>query len=71
MLTFLGTDETVVSSSIIRTQVGQMKQGTLVTLQGARHEIFMETPAIQAEVWAAIDGFLEGAAGPQHRIAMR
>ncbi len=69
VLTFLGTGETVVSSSIIRTQVGQMKAGTLVTLPGARHEIFMETPAIQAEVWAAVDGFLDAATGPGERIA--
>lgn len=58
VLTFLGTDERVVSSSMIRTQMGKMKAGRLVTLDGARHEIFMERPEIQAQVWAAIDGFL-------------
>lgn len=68
VLTFLGSEESVVSSSIIRTQVGQMKQGQLVTLPGARHEIFMETPAMQAEVWAAIDGFLDATAAGE-RIA--
>jgi lysophospholipase len=61
VLVFLGTDETVVSSSIIRTQVGQMKQGRLVTLQGGRHEIFMEAPAIQAEVWDEVGRFLDAA----------
>jgi lysophospholipase len=35
-----------------------MKQGRLLELQGARHEIFMERPEIQAQVWAAVDAFL-------------
>jgi lysophospholipase len=58
VLVFLGTAESVVSPSIIRTQVRQMKQGTLVTLEGARHEILMERPAILDQVWAHIDTFL-------------
>jgi lysophospholipase len=58
VLTFLGTDERVVSASIIRSQVGQMKAGRLVELAGARHEIFMERPEIQALVWREVDAFL-------------
>ena len=69
VLAFLGTDETVVSASIIRSQVGRMKEGRLVTVPGARHEIFMETPAIQAQVWAEIDGFIADAGGPGGRAA--
>lgn len=68
-LVFLGTDETVVSSSIIRTQVREMRAGRLVELPGARHEIFMERPAIQETVWSEIDGFLAGPAAPQRPAA--
>ena len=57
-LYMLGSDETVVSSSIIRSQVAKMPEGALLDLPGARHEIFMERPEIQAEVWSRIDGFL-------------
>ena len=57
-LTFLGTAETVVSASMVRNQVAAMKAGELVLLQGARHEILMERPEIQAEVWSHIDRFL-------------
>jgi lysophospholipase len=55
---FLGTDESVVSPSIIRAQVRQMKQGTLVMIDGARHEILMERPEILDQVWERIDAFL-------------
>lgn len=68
-LVFLGTAESVVSSAMIRAQVGKMKAGRLVTLHGARHEIFMEAPAIQAQVWAEIDGFLAQPSGAQNRAA--
>jgi lysophospholipase len=59
VLVFLGTDESVVSASIIRSQVAKLERGELVLLEGARHEILMERPAIQAAVWARIDGFLD------------
>jgi len=58
VLVMLGSDETVVSSSIIRSQVGKMAEGSLLELPGARHEIFMERPEVQAEAWARIDTFL-------------
>ncbi len=59
VLTFLGTDESVVSSSVIRTQMSKMESGELVELPGARHEILMERPEILAEVWPRIGGFLD------------
>jgi lysophospholipase len=55
----LGTAEEVVSSSVIRAQVAKMAAGELVLIDGARHEIFMEAPPVQAEVWQRIDGFLD------------
>jgi lysophospholipase len=39
--------------------VAKLERGELVLLEGARHEILMERPAIQAAVWARIDGFLD------------
>ncbi len=70
VLSFLGTEETVVSASMIRTQMAQMRHGQLVVLEGARHEIFMERPSVEAEVWAAIDAFLaRGADGGPARAA--
>ncbi|HRO10136.1 alpha/beta fold hydrolase [Amaricoccus sp.] len=58
MLVMLGSEETVVSASIIRSQVAKMAEGALLELPGARHEIFMERPEIQAAVWKRIDEFL-------------
>ncbi len=59
MMVFLGTEETVVSTSVIRSQLKQMAEGEVVELRGARHEIFMENPRIRAEVMRRIDGFLD------------
>jgi lysophospholipase len=58
-LVMLGDAETVVSSLAIRSQVAQMAEAELLELPGARHEIFMEAPAVRAEVWRGIDRFLE------------
>jgi lysophospholipase len=64
VLTFLGSDETVVSPGVIRAQTARMAAGRLVTLEGARHEVFMERPRIQERIWDEIDGFLAGLAVP-------
>lgn len=58
MLVMLGSDETVVSSSIIRNQVAKMVEGSLLELPGARHETFMESPEVQDAIWRRIDEFL-------------
>jgi lysophospholipase len=59
VLVLLGGDETVVSSAMIRRQVARMPAAELVELPAARHEIFMEAPAVVAEAWRRIDGFLD------------
>ncbi len=59
VLALLGSEESVVSASVIRTQVGQMAQGSILDLPGARHEIFMERPEVLDQVWARIDSFLD------------
>lgn len=66
---FLGTGETVVSSSAIRAQVSKMPEGVLVMCAGARHELLMERPEIQAEIWRRIAAFVE-AVPPRRRSAL-
>jgi lysophospholipase len=58
VLTFLGSDETVVAASVIRSQVRRMAHGELVLCPGAKHEILMERPETLAHVWRHIDAFL-------------
>lgn len=58
-LMFVGGDESVVSPSAIRKLSPNFANGTLVEIDGARHEVWMETPDRQAQSWAAIDTFLE------------
>lgn len=59
VLTFLGTDERVVSTSVIRSQMKRMAEGELVECPGARHEIFMERPETHDLVWRHADALLE------------
>ena len=61
MLVLMGTEETVVSPSVIRSQVAKMAEGELVMLEGARHEVFMERPEIREQIWRRIDAFLDAA----------
>ena len=68
VLALVGTEEAVVSTSVVRKQVAAMAAGEFVTLAGGRHELFMERPDIQAELWTRIDTFLaatEGASPPR------
>lgn len=58
-LFLLGTAEAVVDPSAIR-RAGAAPGASLVLVEGARHECFIETPERQAVVWRAIDGFLAG-----------
>ncbi len=58
VLAFLGTEEHVVSANVVRIQIGKMPRGELALIEGARHEMWMERPAVQQRVWAAVDDFL-------------
>ena len=60
MLVLLGDVETVVSGVTIRRQAARMPAAELAEVAGARHEIFMESPEIVADVWRRIDRFLDG-----------
>lgn len=58
MLMFLGSDEEIVSPAAIRTFAARAPRCELVELDGAKHEVLMETPALRTKVWAAMDRFL-------------
>ncbi len=58
MLAFVGSEESIVSPAAIERQTKRFAQGKLIKIDGARHEIWMETPERQRQCWAAIDAFL-------------
>jgi lysophospholipase len=60
-LAFVGGDEAVVAPAAIRARLAHWPDGALVELPGARHEVLMETPAVQERVWAEIGAFLDRA----------
>ena len=59
-LCFLGSEETIVSSKVITKMMGEWTGSKLVNVDGAQHEILMETPAILDMAWKEIDRFLAG-----------
>ncbi|MEL7276396.1 MAG: alpha/beta hydrolase [Pseudomonadota bacterium] len=59
ILVGLGSKEAVVSSSAIMTHAERMPSATVLKVNGAKHELFMEADALQSEFWGAIDRFLE------------
>lgn len=58
VLYLLGSEEEIVAPEAIREAAARGAKTELREIDGAKHEIFMETPARQAEAWAAIDAFL-------------
>jgi lysophospholipase len=56
-LVFVGGDESIVSPAAIHRQIRRFANGKLVEIEGARHEIWMETPERQTRCWAEIDQF--------------
>lgn len=55
--TFLGTDEQIVDPDMIRSRMPDWPGGRLIEIEGARHEIMMETPATQRRFFDYADGF--------------
>ncbi len=60
-LMFVGGDESVVSPAAIRKHSQSFTNGKLVEVDGARHEIWMETPERQTLCWHEMDAFLKTA----------
>lgn len=58
-LTILGGDETVVDTAAVRRLMARFKNGKLIEIPGARHEIWMERAAQQDMAWREIDAFLQ------------
>lgn len=50
-LTFLGSDEEIVDPPRIHDRMGRWPHSELVVLDGGRHEVLMETPAIRKQVF--------------------
>ncbi len=58
ILVFKAEDEIVVDPSAIAKRVVNLPDARLEVVAGARHEVWMETPAIQERVWSRIDAFM-------------
>ena len=56
-LMFVGGDESIVSPPAIRNYSQKFLNGRLLEIEGARHEVWMETPERQGQSWDAIDSF--------------
>ncbi len=63
-LSFLGTRERIVDPRPVRDLMARWPGGRLEVLEGAEHEILMETPQIRARVWQAFGAFVEAAPAP-------
>lgn len=57
-LVFLGSQESIVDSDVIRDLMGSWSNGTLIEVDGAKHEIMMEQPHILKRFWTEVDRFL-------------
>ena len=62
-LTLLGTDEYIVDADAIRDRMGGWPDGRLVVVEGARHEVLMEGPAVRERLFDAIADHLGGRGG--------
>jgi len=59
ILYLLGLEEEIVAPEAIRNAAGRASNAELLEVEGAKHEVFMETPDRQAEALTAIDAFLK------------
>ncbi|CTQ32372.1 alpha/beta fold hydrolase [Jannaschia rubra] len=58
-LAFLGTDEDIVSADAIHVRMGSWKDATLEMVEGARHEVLMESEATRARIFDRIAAHLD------------
>lgn len=54
--------DTVVSNAAIEAYAGRMKNGSLITVAGARHELLQEADRYRDQFFAAFDAFIPGSA---------
>ncbi|SFR55164.1 alpha/beta hydrolase [Litoreibacter janthinus] len=58
-ITFLGTNERIVDTKAIHDRMARWHNGELRMVEGAEHEVVMDTPDVQAEVYdAAVELFM-------------
>lgn len=57
-LTFLGSEEAIVSADAIHVRMGSWPDSRLEMVEGARHEVLMEGPEVRARVYDAIAAHL-------------
>ncbi|MEY8830675.1 alpha/beta hydrolase [Sedimentitalea sp. XS_ASV28] len=54
-ITFLGSGEQIIDCEDVRQRMDRWPNGRLEIVQGARHEVLMETPEIRADVFDQLD----------------
>ncbi|MCK4860742.1 MAG: alpha/beta hydrolase [Rhodobacteraceae bacterium] len=59
VLTFLGTQEIVVDGKAMKSRALSLPNTRFEVIENGKHEIWMETPEIQAQVWDIMDQFLD------------
>jgi lysophospholipase len=60
-LTFLGTNERIVDTRRIQARMARWPDGELVMVEGAEHEVLMETAAIRSDALRRISEFFDAA----------
>ncbi|MDP2619145.1 MAG: alpha/beta hydrolase [Hyphomicrobiales bacterium] len=60
LIIFAGSGDRVVSIRAMERLAQQLRTGSLLLINGARHEILMERNPIRNEFWAAFDAFIPG-----------
>ena len=53
------TQDALVDRNSLRFASAELRRAELVTIEGAKHEILIETDAIRAQFWSAFDRFVE------------
>jgi lysophospholipase len=59
-LTFLGSEEAIVDCNAVYERMQAWPRGTLDVVEGAHHEVLMETPAIRARVFDRLEALFTG-----------
>jgi len=59
ILTFVGTEEIIVDGEAIKSRAPDFPNSRLEIIESGKHEVWMETPEIQTQVWDITDRFLD------------
>lgn len=64
VLTFISGRDSVVSNPAIRRGMAALPHGQTIEIDGALHEVMMETPSYRERFWQGFDGFVAKQIGP-------